>query len=256
MSSDERRKFIMKTAEHDGMVSIPDVAARFGVSVETIRRDVNALCSEKKLSKVHGGAVAYRKTDDSKEHPSGKKETIGTYAASLIESGDVVMFDSGDAARAVAAEVRGVRGVTFITNSVTVASELMKRHLAGHYSGRIILIGGELDPKYAFSRSPDTLKQIAKLRADKAFITASGVTGEGVSADGTYESSFSAAMMEHSERSYLVCESVKFGHGSLAFFSPLSAFAEVVTDPLHKIPADIVAEIEKNGGKIEVTGTK
>ena len=255
MTSNDRKKYILKTAESDGIVSIPEVAAHYGVSVETIRRDVNALCAEKKLTKVHGGAVPYKKTGGEKTR-AAREYTVGSYAASLIENGDIVMFDSGEAAQEVASEVAGVRGVTFITNSVSVASALMKRHSGGHYSGRIILIGGELDPKYAFSRSPDALGMIAKLRADKAFITASGVTGDGVAADGTYESSFSSAMMAHSKKSYLVCESEKFGREALAHFSPLSAFSAVVTDSLHPVPAEIRAEIEKNGGKITVAGTK
>lgn len=47
----------MNVAVRDGSVSIPETAKYFNVTVETIRRDVNALCSAKKLRKVHGGAV-------------------------------------------------------------------------------------------------------------------------------------------------------------------------------------------------------
>lgn len=253
MTSGERKKYIMKLAVNDGMVSIPEVAAHYGVSVETIRRDVNSLCAEKKLRKVHGGAVP---SDGGKKSDGGIDYTIGSYAATLVENGDVVMFDSGEAAQSVASEITGVRGVTLITNSVPVASELMKRHRAGEFSGRIIMIGGELDPKYAFSRSPDTLGQLGRLRADKAFITASGVTGDGVSSDGTYESSFSAAMMEHSKMSVLVCESEKFGRDSLARFASASDFKVIVTDSASPVPDEIRAEVVKKGGNIKVVKAK
>lgn len=256
MTSGERKKYILKTAAHDGIISIPEIAAHYGVSVETIRRDVNALCNENKLTKVHGGAVPVKTQSNSGKIAVEETYTVGSYAASLIKSGDVVMFDSGEEAQAVAAEVVGVKSVTFITNSVAVASILMKKHSSGDFSGRIILIGGELDPKYSFSRSPDTLNQIAKLRANKAFITASGVTVDGVYSGGTYESSFSAAMMEHSKSSVLVCESEKFGRDSLAKFAPLTAFSSVVTDGRNAIPSEIAKEIEKNGKEFKVVGTK
>lgn len=254
MTSAERKKYILNTAMREGMVSIPEAAEYFGVSVETIRRDVNVLCNEHRLTKIHGGAVPTEKQKKAKATEDTRSP--GAYAASLIESGDIVMFDTGEEAQTVAAEVSGVRGVTFITNSVNVASVLMKRHAAGEYSGRIILIGGELDPKFSFSRSPDALTQIAKLRATKAFITASGVTGDGVSSDGTYESSFSAAMIEHSKKAILICTSEKIGRDSLAKFAPLSAFSCIITDNKNPISEKMLSEVEKNGVEIKTVGIK
>ena len=57
MKSVERQRFLLTKASKFNFVSIPDSARELKVSVETIRRDINILCSQKKLKKVHGGAV-------------------------------------------------------------------------------------------------------------------------------------------------------------------------------------------------------
>ena len=57
MKSIERQRFLMTKANKHNFVSIPDSARELKVSIETIRRDINILCEQKKLKKVHGGAV-------------------------------------------------------------------------------------------------------------------------------------------------------------------------------------------------------
>ena len=102
MNPEERRKYIMTLATRDGSVSIPDTARQLGVSIETIRRDINRLCAENKLSKVYGGAVpvkrALRRDIDyysRVERNRQAKTMIGAAAAHLVKNGDVVMLDCG-----------------------------------------------------------------------------------------------------------------------------------------------------------------
>ena len=52
MRSEERKQYIMKQAQENGFVSIPKTAASLGVSVETVRRDINTLCEKNQLKKV------------------------------------------------------------------------------------------------------------------------------------------------------------------------------------------------------------
>ena len=55
MKSIERQRFLMAKAKKNNFISIPDSAAELGVSVETIRRDINILCAQKQLKKVRSG---------------------------------------------------------------------------------------------------------------------------------------------------------------------------------------------------------
>ena len=260
MNSVDRKNYIMKTALHDGIVSIPEIAAHFDVSVETIRRDVNSLCAEKKLTKVHGGAVptgfgasgGARVRGEAKKAEAVSGKTVGECAAEMIENGNVVMFDVGEAAQAVARAVHGVRNVTFITNSVKIASILLDKYDAGDFTGSIILIGGELEAKGRFSCSPDAYDEVSKYSADKAFITASAVSAKGVASYNTRGSGYSAKIMEYSDTSILVTESEKFGKKSLAAFASLSSFSCVITDGEKPIPADIANAVTRSGAEIKV----
>ena len=262
MHSADRKNYIMQKAAKDGIVSIPEVAAHFDVSVETIRRDVNALCVEKKLTKVHGGAVpvslgvsAGRKSAGSVRTHEIVGRTVAEYAAELITDGEVVMFDVGDMAKEIAKAVCGVKNVTFITNSVTVASILTEKNNNGDFSGRVIMIGGELDSN-GIACSPEVYDEIEKYSADKAFVTASAVSPKGVSSVNTYGSGFSAKIMEQSEKSVLVASSEKFGRKSLATFAPIRDFSCIITDSVKPIPADISAAASKGGVEIIMLGGK
>lgn len=263
MNSSDRKAYILKKAQRDGIVSIPEAAAHFDVSVETIRRDVNVLCEQKKLTKVHGGAIPAEVSPirRSARENSAKNEVIGAgsvgeYAAEMIRDGEIVMFDVGEAAQSVARAVKNKKNVTFITNSVTIASILLDKREAGDYSGRVILIGGELDAQGRFACSPDAYEEIGKYSADKAFITASAVSSKGVSSFNTYGSGYSAKIMEHSEHSILVTGSEKFGRKSLAIFAPLSRFSCVITDSGRDIPDEILNAAAKSDVEIKVIGTK
>lgn len=263
MHSNDRKTYIMKTALRDGIVSIPEIAAHFDVSVETIRRDVNSLCAEKKLAKVHGGAVPTNVVTPSRRGHESQKRTVevvgktaGECAAELISNGDIVMLDVGEAAQSVARAVKSVKNVTFITNSVPIASILLDKLSAGEYTGRVIMIGGELDGQGRFACSPDAYDEIEKYSADKSFITASAVTSKGVSSFNPYGSGYSAKIMAQSEQSILVTESSKFGKKSLATFAPLSAFSCIITDSEKPIPTDILNSALKSGTEIKAAGAK
>ena len=102
MISQQRQEYILKIAKKEGFVSIPQTAKQLGVSVETIRRDINLLVKENLLRKIHGGAAPI-KAPIRKDAPFAKrvrqnqqaKIAICTEAARMIRDGDVVTMDSG-----------------------------------------------------------------------------------------------------------------------------------------------------------------
>ena len=261
MHSADRKNYIMQKASRDGIVSIPELASHFAVSGETIRRDVNSLCGEKKLTKVHGGAVPVSFAAPSKRPRIGSVssdfagKTVGEYAAELIRDGEVVMLDVGGAAQSVAKAVKGVKNVTFITNSVVVASILLEKHSSGDFDGRVIIVGGELDSN-GIACSPEAYDEIGRYSADKAFVTASAVSAGGVSSANTYGSGYSAKIMEQSDKSILVAESEKFGKRALSTFAPIGAFSLVITDSRRVLPVDIGTAAAKAGVEIVTVGAK
>jgi DeoR/GlpR family transcriptional regulator of sugar metabolism len=115
----------------------------FGVSSETVRRDLAELSRGKKIHKVHGGAIALRRPAREEDYSvrvkqnSEGKRCIGRYAASLLRDGDIVLFDSGATTEEIARSVFGLKDVTFITHSLNVASIFAEKRNAGDFSGRL-----------------------------------------------------------------------------------------------------------------------
>ncbi len=125
-----RRETIKEMIAHDGSVNVQNLVKRFDVSVETIRRDLEALEKEGFLKRVYGGAVLTRPTVTEpayfwrKEHNQREKVSIGEIAAGLIEDGDTVFLSYGTTTLEVARHMKYKKNVTVITNSVFIVMEL------------------------------------------------------------------------------------------------------------------------------------
>jgi len=243
----------METALRSGSVSIPDTARRFNVSVETIRRDINMLCTENKLHKIHGGAVpvkrALRRDYDylSRIHQYQQaKTTIGVEAARLISNGDVVILDCGVSIQSIAHSLANLQDVTFITNSVPTASILLEKHAVGDITGRIILIGGEVNCRNRFASGTSAIAALDSYYADKAFISCTAVSADAVSTYDVDESYYSAHLMKRASMSVLVAESDKFGKNSVYRFAQPTDFAKIITDSENALSENIIETIKKS----------
>ncbi len=252
----QRKEEIRLAAIQQGRVSIPELAARFGVSVETVRRDVNELCREGVLAKVYGGAVlvprdSLRKDDSFRNRFKSNVDShkrLGAGAAGLIRDGDVVFVDCGISLCELPAALHRLSRVTFIVNSVPTALGLLNRLESGAFDGRVIMLGGELDRENKYTYGNAALETARSFYADKAFISCSAVARGGAFASYSNECEFSKLLISHASESYLVAEKVKFGKMSVCHIAPLEAFRAVITD---EQPArDFVTACEEKGVKI------
>ena len=96
----ERRRQILLELKLRPHVRISDLAARFNVSTETVRRDFDALSREGLIARAHGGASApmqghYPSLDERESARVEERERIGRRAAELVLEGETVMIDSG-----------------------------------------------------------------------------------------------------------------------------------------------------------------
>ena len=103
--------------------------------------------------RVYGGAVLTKMT--SFEPPylqrqmvnAEEKERIGRMAAELIESGDTIAVDVGTTTLELAKAIHGRERLTILTNSLAVAYHLMESLNSGRFSGKIYVVGGEMNPE-------------------------------------------------------------------------------------------------------------
>lgn len=238
MLSDARQDLIKKIAFRDGEVIISKVASELNVSLETVRRDINALCEQNVLTKVHGGAVPIKITEFEGHYLKRKntnitvKKALGEYTAEMLRNTGVVFFSVGTTTEAVATACTLLKNLSVITNSIPVA-EIFGNSAA---ASSVILAGGHLNAEERFSFGSETQNQIARYRADAAVISAVGIDENGVMCSTDEEGEIIAGMMKAADRVILVVESNKFSQKSVYRYSTLKHIDEIVTDNRHAIP--------------------
>src|SRR5437660_3428252 len=133
----ERLSAILDRVAESGSVDVNDLASALGVSGATVRRDLQALSSGKLLVRTHGGAVA--RLIDGADGPGrlAEKRRLGAAAAGLVDHGAVVGFTGGTTALEVARALAHRSDITFVTNAINIASELV-----GRPGLRLVVIGG------------------------------------------------------------------------------------------------------------------
>jgi len=254
----QRQEYILKIARKEGFVSIPQTAKKLGVSVETVRRDINALCQSNQLRKIHGGAAPI-KSPIRKDAPYAKrvrqnqqaKIAICTAAARMIRDGDVVTMDSGATCTILASCIRDVHDVSFIVNSLHIATTLLEKINTGEITGRVIILGGELNPKNLATYSIVTLDEIAKYHFDIAFFSCSSLSTDGV-ANTTVAGSYIPHLMRRASSCILIADSDKLGKSSIYKFAELTDFDRIFIDDLLPCPEDIHKALEGTNTALSV----
>jgi DeoR/GlpR family transcriptional regulator of sugar metabolism len=243
MNAEKRRQHLLEKVNENGFISISDEAQAMGVSVETIRRDIDRMAGNKQLLKVRGGAAPariqlrrdaeymLRRLDNQQV-----KMSIGRAAASMITDGQVVFLDCGTSIQDIAKCISGVRNVTFVVNSVPVMSILLNKFAAGEIDGRAIMIGGEMDVHNRFTKGAGAVAELEHYSADIAFISCTAVSAQSVSGYTLDEGAYSAKLIQRAVRSVLVAESNKLGKTSLYAFARPGDFSCMITDDTNHVP--------------------
>jgi len=178
MFARERQNIICDLIKENGSVTTTELIAMFGVSIETIRRDLQELEKNNRLRRVHGGAIAVGEMNQFQElsvrlhkHDSQKKELSRT-AAEMVYDGDVIGVDAGSTAYYFAQALKEIRRkVTVVTYSLDVF-----QILNGVADFEVILCGGHfLKKENAFS-GPLTLEMLRQLHVQKAFVFPTAVS--------------------------------------------------------------------------------
>lgn len=256
MLSDQRQYEITELICREGKASITELAERFGVSGETIRRDLNVIVKGNRVRKVHGGAVAVRHPIRDESYAVRQvqsfynKQRIGEYAARLIEDGDIVGIDSGTCAEALARAIFHVKDVTIITHSMPVATILAQKIAAGDFSGSVTVPGGTVNPETCTLSGMNTLLQIGNYHMDKVFLAATAIASEGIMSGSEADGLISAALLSHGETAYVIAESEKLDRQSFYRAADFDEIQALITDDEHPMSKELHARITENGADI------
>jgi len=253
MPGGRRRQEILDVARKAGRVSVDALAVEFGVSAHTIRRDINLLCQEAKLRRLHGGAEYLEPAENLPYRARAvmnapAKRAIARAVAAMVPEGATVFVSIGTTPAMVAAALAATPRLTLVTNNLNAANALAVRD-----DHRIVLPGGEL-------RLPDRdLVGEAAVRIFSAYRADFGIYGVGgIERDGTLLDFHEAEVRVreqirlNSRRSVLVADATKFGRSASAVGGHISEVDLLVLDRLPEPPFDaLVAGLP---GEVVVAG--
>lgn len=226
-----RQSAILETAQVRGRVMVDELAQALCVSPHTVRRDINALCEQGKLRRLHGGA-AFVEARSNLPYAArsamnvAAKRRIAAYVARLIPDGATLFFSIGTTPAMVAAALVARDGLTVITNNLNAAMATSDAPNA-----RILLPGGEMRLPDRDILGRDALELFAAYRADFAIYGVAGIDVDGSLLD-FHESEvrIRQTLRENARRSVLVADVSKFGRRAPAIGGHLAEADHVVTD--------------------------
>lgn len=240
MYAPERQSEIEQVLLLDGRVSVLDLAARFAVTTETIRRDLAELERRGSLTRVHGGAVApgrssIRETSVGERllERSDVKSAIAKRALTLLAPGfdGSIFVDAGSTTAALAdalphsLRAAGARA-RVVTHSLSFAPML-----AASDAIELTLIGGRIRSVTAAAVGAQTVAAISNLRPDVVYMAANGISSQfGLSTPDPEEAAVKRAIVASGRRVVLLCDATKFERELLVGFARLDDLDVLVTD--------------------------
>ncbi len=226
----QRRQAILAEVRQAKAVSADELARRFGVSLETIRRDLRGLRDRGLLERVYGGALSVRSTEGDFATRStlhaARKLAIARLAATLVEPEDTVVIDIGTTALEVARALPEAFRGRVLTNSVPAAMALADREEI-----ELLLCGGQVRHGDAACFGSQAEAFFADFYADKAFLGSGGVHAQaGLTDYHPPEVTTRRTIIAHAAASYVLADSSKLGAIAVHRVCPLSRVTAVLTD--------------------------
>lgn len=246
-----RQADILSAARDHGRVSVDGLSEAFGVTVQTIRRDLTELCDGGLLERTHGGAalpsgitnIGY---EDRRRLNAAAKEAIGAATAALIQPGASLFLNIGTTTEAVARALGDTPNLMVVTNNMNVA-----QNLSAHPSAEVIVTGGRLRRADGGLVGDLAVQSIRAFKVDIAVIGASALDADGDLLDfDPEEVRVSQAILAQARQSILVADQDKLNRVAPVRIGAVSALDIWVTDA--PPPAPLAALCAAAGTQITV----
>jgi DeoR family fructose operon transcriptional repressor len=227
----ERRQEIATLVEERGRGDVAELAGRFDVTPETIRRDLTELEQRRLLRRVHGGAISihrFRSEPAVAEKASAmanEKALIAEAARSFVPEQGSVLIDAGTSTSALA-QIFPDQELTVFTHSVAIALELASRR-----DLQIHVIGGRLRTRTLANVDDWALRQLAALRVDVAFVGTNGFSVvRGLSTPDPAEAAVKHAIYLAAAQTVVLADHTKLDQESAVRFAEIGEFDVLISD--------------------------
>lgn len=245
MTPNLRQTRLLEQVRADGSVTVEALAERFGVTLQTVRRDVAMLADAGLLVRFHGGArmpgsttenIAYRQRQQLNE---AAKKRIAECVAAQVPAGSSLIINIGTTTEAIARELLQHRGLRVITNNLNVAAIL-----SGNADCEVIVAGGVVRARDRGIVGEATVDFIQQFRVDIGLIGISAIEADGSLRDFDYrEVKVAQTILAQSREVWLAADHSKFNRPAMVELARLDQVDRLFTDlppppPFPKLLAD------------------
>ncbi len=215
-----------------GSVTVESLAERFGVTLQTVRRDVRLLADAGLLARFHGGVrlpgsttenIAYRQRQRLNDTA---KRRIAAAVAEAVPNGCSLFINIGTTTEAIAHALMKHRGLRVITNNLNVAAIL-----SDHADCELIMVGGVVRPRDRGIVGEAAVDFIRQFKVDIGLIGISGIEADGTLRDFDYrEVTVARAIVAHSREVWLAADHSKFNRPAMVELARLDNLDRLFTD--------------------------
>ncbi|NTJ41876.1 DeoR/GlpR transcriptional regulator [Agrobacterium larrymoorei] len=222
---------IIDLAKSEGRVLVEELAARFSVTPQTIRKDLNDLCEAKALNRIHGGAIFPSGTENVRYEArrsiaASEKQAIGRAAAELIPDKSSLFINIGTTTEAVGEALLDHHELMVITNNINVANRLRI-----FPSIEVVITGGVVRGTDGGIVGEAAVDFIRQFKVDFAVIGVSAIDNDGALLDYDFrEVKVAQAIIANARHVILVTDSSKFDRTAPVRIGHLSQVHTFITD--------------------------
>ena len=246
----ERQKKILELLEENGAVWVSRLAEELQVTEETVRRDLEKLENAGALVRTHGGAIPI--SENNQELSLDKRKKLNIEAKALlakeaikhIVNGDTVFLDASTTTYYIAKEIKNLKNVTVVTNSLRVVNEL-----AGLKDIKVICVGGMAGANQSVvgSMAENTIRE--HYFANKMFFSGRGITKNAILDSNEQECSIKMNMIKNADKKYYVFDKSKYGKGGFVKIADFEDIDCVITEK-NTLDDVVAASLKDNSVKI------
>lgn len=233
-----RQSEILELARAEGRVVVEELAQRFDVTLQTIRRDLSELADSGHLDRVHGGAVPRTGVsnlgyEQRRRMNEAAKAAIARACAAEIPENCSIIMNLGTTTEAVARELLNHRNITVVTNNMNVANTLV-----ANPGCEIMVAGGALRRSDGGLVGELTTQFFEQFKVDYAIIGVSALDPDGDLLDfDLAEVRVSKAIIRQARKVFLVCDHSKLDRSAPVRLASLGELTAVFTD--QPLPAEL-----------------
>ena len=228
----ERQKKIIEALKSEGAVWVSRLSADLGVTEETVRRDLEKLEKQEMLLRTHGGAIPIDEgnhemsLEKRKSLNADSKMRLAREAIKFISAGDTIFLDASTTTFYIAKELKSMKDITVITNSIRVLNEL-----SSIPDLKVIGVGGLVSNNQSFVGSQAQRIIADNYFANKMFFSSRGVTiNAGILESNEQECGIKQSMLKNAEKKFYLCDKTKVGRVGFAKLAQFDAIDCFITE--------------------------